>query len=260
MNVNVYQHFRKEEHSFIDLVKDWQEQVEMQYAPYLTDFLDPRQAYILETLIRQNGELKFKFYGGYEQAERRRALIFPDYYIPEKEEYNINLYEIIYPIKFGMLSHGKILGTFLSTGVKRESLGDIISDGERWQIYIKGEIAEYFHLQIKKIGSLPVRLEKRNYTDMIVAKDEWSLEHTTVSSLRLDNLISNVYNISRQRSKQLIDSGKIKINWTECTRPDFTLDLLDIISVRGFGRIQLKAIEGKTKKEKYRLLLGILRK
>ena len=61
MNANVYQHFRKDEHPFIDTVGDWLEQVEMQYAPYLTDFLDPRQAYILETLIRQNSDLSFTF-------------------------------------------------------------------------------------------------------------------------------------------------------------------------------------------------------
>jgi len=85
-------------------------------------------------------------------------------------------------------------------------------------------------------------------------------EKTTVSSLRLDNLISTVYNISRQRSKQLIESGKVKINWSENLRPDFPLELLDIISVRGFGRIQIQELEGKTKKDKYRLLLGVLRK
>ncbi|MEG3032945.1 MAG: RNA-binding protein, partial [Enterococcus sp.] len=67
-------------------------------------------------------------------------------------------------------------------------------------------------------------------------------------------------NISRQRAKQLVESGKIKVNWTETLRPDFLLDLLDIISVRGFGRIQLQEIEGKTKKDKIRLTLGVLRK
>ena len=73
-------------------------------------------------------------------------------------------------------------------------------------------------------------------------------------------MISAVYNISRQRSKQLIESGKVKVNWTEALRPDFVLDLLDIISVRGFGRIQIQGLEGTTKKEKVRLLLGVLRK
>ncbi|MCG4308130.1 RNA-binding protein, partial [Enterococcus lactis] len=36
--------------------------------------------------------------------------------------------------------------------------------------------------------------------------------------------------------------------------------LLDIISVRGYGRVQIQELEGKTKKEKYRVLFGVLRK
>ena len=75
MNANVYQHFREDERPFIDTVEEWLEKVEMQYAPVLTDFLDPRQAYILETLIRQNSDLGFRFYGGYEASERYIQII-----------------------------------------------------------------------------------------------------------------------------------------------------------------------------------------
>lgn len=81
-----------------------------------------------------------------------------------------------------------------------------------------------------------------------------------MSSLRVDVVISNVFNISRQRSKQLIESNKVKLNWMEMQRADFVLDLLDIVSIRGFGRLQIRAIEGTTKKEKIRLSLGVLRK
>lgn len=52
----------------------------------------------------------------------------------------------------------------------------------------------------------------------------------------------------------------MKVNWTETLRPDFMLDLLDIVSIRGFGRIQIQGLEGTTKKKKVRLLLGVLRK
>lgn len=260
MNENVYQHFRKDEHPFIDSIDDWLEKVEDQYAPYLTEFLDPRQAYIVETIVRQNSELSFQFYGGYEQAERKRCLIFPDYYEPTIEDFNIDLFEIVYPVKFASLSHGKILGTLVSTGIKRQYFGDIISDGEKWQVFIARETMNFVTAQVEKIGKIAVRLEERKYTEIIVPKDEWTLERTTVTSLRLDNLVSTVYNISRQRAKQLIESGKVKINWAENERPDFPLELLDIISVRGFGRIQIQELEGKTKKDKYRLLLGVLRK
>ncbi len=50
------------------------------------------------------------------------------------------------------------------------------------------------------------------------------------------------------------------VNWVESERPDFMLDLLDIVSIRGFGRLQIQSIEGKTKKEKIKLTLGVLRK
>lgn len=260
MNANVYQHFRADERSFIDNVEDWLEQVTMQYAPLLTEFLDPRQAYILETLIRQTTDLKFRFFGGYEAAERTRCLIYPDYYEPAQEEFDIVLFTIHYPKKFTILSHGKVLGTLIGSGVKRELFGDIISDGENWQVFVAKEVYSYVQLQVNKIGNVSVRLEEENYTKILIPKDGWTEERTTVSSLRLDTVISGVFNISRQRSKQLIETGKIKVNWTETLRPDFVLDLLDIVSIRGFGRLQIQGIEGTTKKEKVRLLLGVLRK
>ena len=47
----VYQHFRPEEKEFIDQVIDWRINVEDTYAPKLTDFLDPRQQFILRSII-----------------------------------------------------------------------------------------------------------------------------------------------------------------------------------------------------------------
>lgn len=260
MNANVYQHFRKDEHPFVDMIGGWIEQVESQYAPYLTDFLDPRQAFILESIIGSDSELVYSFYGGYESAERRRALIYPAYYEPTEEDYQVELYEIQYPVKFGSLSHGKILGTLLSSGIRREFFGDIISDGERWQFFINHEVANFVISQLDKIGSMSVKVKQINYTDILVAKDSWEFETDKVTSLRVDNIISAVFNISRQRSKLLVDSGKVKVNWVEIQRSDFMLALLDIISIRGFGRIQLRTIEGKTKKDKHRVQLAVLRK
>ena len=56
----------------------------------------------------------------------------------------------------------------------------------------------------------------------------------------------------------MIEAGKVKLNWAEQLRPDFELGLLDIVSVRGYGRIQIKEIEGKTKKDKWRIQFGVL--
>ncbi|WP_071130830.1 YlmH family RNA-binding protein [Enterococcus timonensis] len=260
MDETIYQHFRKSESNFIDEVGNWLETVESQYAPYLTDFLDPRQMYILETLIRQNSELSYSFNGGYRLAERARCLIYPEYFTPSDEDYNLTLIEIVYPTKFAKLSHGKILGTLMSTGLKREFFGDIMTNGLQWQFFVATEMKNFVTSQVDKIGRVGVRFEERDYTDLIMPIDAWEIEQTTLSSLRLDVVIAGVYNISRQRAKELVEQGKVKVNWTENTHPDFGIELLDILSIRGYGRIQLRNIEGKTKKEKIRLEIGVLRK
>lgn len=256
----VYQHFRKEEQPFIDLVESWMIQVQEQYSPHLTEFLDPRQQYIMEMLVGKRGEVKVSFYGGYHSAERKRALLYPDYFEPKQEDYELQLFEVQYPTKFAQLSHGKILGTLMGTGMKREMFGDIMSDGERWQVFVTESVSNYISMQLTKVGNISVRLEPKDYTDIITPIDDWTIERDTVSSLRVDTIISSIYNISRQRAKELVTGGKVKVNWTPHERPDFELDMLDILSIRGYGRIQIREIEGKTKKDKWRIQFGVLRK
>ncbi len=257
---NVYQHFRKDEHPFIDSITGWFEQVDNQYAPYVTDFLNPREAYILETLIGKKSDITYKTYGGFETAERKCAIIYPSYFEPSQDDFDVALYEIKYPLKFGSLTHGKILGTLMSTGIKREFIGDIITDGTRWQVFIKESMANYVVSQVDKIGSFGVRFERLAYTDVLTPIDEWVLESLTISSLRIDNIISSVYNVSRQRAKQVVEAKRVKVNWVENERVDYLADYLDIISVRGLGRIQIMEQQGKTKKDKVRLNIRVLRK
>ena len=57
-----------------------------------------------------------------------------------------------------------------------------------------------------------------------------------------------------------MEGNKVKVNWAEEIRPDFMIEILDIISIRGYGRIQIKNIEGRTKKDKIKLEIGLLEK
>ena len=79
-----------------------------------------------------------------------------------------------------------------------------------------------------------------------------------VSSMRLDTVVAALLNISRQKAATLIRSEKVKVNWT--TQSDLTLELYesDILSIRGAGRFKVIGIEGRTRKDKVRLLTGKL--
>ncbi|UQD51636.1 RNA-binding protein [Bacillus methanolicus] len=254
--MSIYQHFRPEEREFIDRAIHWREYVETTYAPRLTEFLDPREQQILKAIVGQNEELYCHFFGGTDGVERKRALICPDYYQVEKEDFQIGLYEINYPKKFITIEHRQVLGSLMSLGLKRGKFGDILIEGDKVQFFAGKEIADYVSLQLDSIGKASVTIYEIPLENAIQITESWTEETSTVSSLRLDAVISALYNLSRQKSQNLIQNGLVKVNWTLVENKSFECGEGDVISVRGYGRSKIFSIEGKTKKDKWRMIAG----
>ncbi|WP_285766531.1 RNA-binding protein [Peribacillus sp. SI8-4] len=254
--MSIYQHFRPEEKDFIDQAMNWIEQVKNSYAPKLSDFLDPRQQEILISLLGNDLDAKLQFNGGSEFVERKRALIYPDYYSPEPSDFNISLYDISYPKKFVTLEHRQILGTLMSLGVKREKFGDIIVTEEHIQFIAAGEMDAYLTGNLERIGKASVAIKQLPIGNIIQVQDKWEELVTTVSSLRLDSVLSAVLNMSRQKTQSLITSGKVKVNFKQTENVSEECREGDALSIRGFGRCKIMSIDGKTKKDKWRISLG----
>lgn len=255
----LYQHFRKEEQPFIQQVADWIEQVEMQYAPVLTYYLDPREQYIMNTMVASS-DIQVMFYSAIPQAERQRAILYPEYFIPEKDDFEEAIYQIDYVHQFGTLHHHQVLGTLMSKGIRREVLGDIITDGIHYQLAVSQSMGDYLAIQVDKIGRKPVRLKEIETGHLLQPVDESRHESTTIASFRLDNVVANVYNIPRQHAKQLVQNGRVKVNFAIINRPDFQLACDDIVSVRGYGRFRITKIGSKTRKDRYHIDFSVLRK
>lgn len=254
--MSIYQHFRPEEKEFIDQVYSFRSYVENTYAPKLTDFLDPREQKILQLIIGENQEIKYQLFGGHVQAERKRALLFPDYYQPEEKDFQTSLLEVDYPKKFVTIEHPQVLGSLMSLGLDRSKFGDILMEGDQIQLILCEEIKEYVSLQLESIGKAKVQLKEKALEECIQMKDSWIESSTTVSSLRLDTVIAGIYNISRQKAQQYIQQGYAKVNFTIIENPTFLCEEGDLFSVRGQGRSIIKTIEGKTKKDKWRIVIG----
>lgn len=254
--MSIYQHFRPEEKDFIDQVYSWRSYVENSYAPKLTDFLDPREQKILQLIIGEHQEIKYQLFGGHMQAERKRGLLFPDYYQPEEKDFQISLLEVDYPKKFITIEHPQVLGSLMSLGLSRSKFGDILMEGEQIQLILCEEIKEYIRLQLESIGKAKVQLKEKGLEACIEVKDSWIESSTTVSSLRLDTIIAGIYNIARQKAQQYIQQGYAKVNFTSIENSAFLCEEGDLLSVRGQGRSIIKTIEGKTKKDKWRIVVG----
>ncbi|MFC6274594.1 RNA-binding protein [Levilactobacillus tangyuanensis] len=259
MDENITQHFRPDEGPFIDAVGGWIQQVQDEYRPVLTHFLNPRQIYIATTLAHR-ADLHIRFDGGHAGAEMRRGLFYPDYYEPEAADFELAALKVDYPLKFARLHHSQVLGTLLGAGIEREVLGDILTDGEGWQVITEQSMADYLVSQVDRIGKVKSRLKPMALADLVVPMNEWESESATLTSLRLDNIVGTGFHLSRHRSKELIEAGRVRINWAETQKPDYDLDVADIVSVRGFGRIRLDEVAGKTKKDKIRVTLAVLKK
>ena len=70
----------------------------------------------------------------------------------------------------------------------------------------------------------------------------------TVAALRLDAITAVGFRMSRGKAAVLIASGRVQVNWRECTKPDKPLNQGDTVSARGFGKFVLAEIGGLTKK------------
>lgn len=254
--MSIYQHFRPEEKEFIDLVLNWKRDVEETYTQKLSDFLDPREQTIMQSIIGQDGDCRVAFFGGKNSCERKRAYLYP-YFVPvTNEDFQITLYEIEYPDKFISLSHPEVLGSLMGLGLRRGKFGDILVKDKRIQFFTSKEIAEYVQLHFHSVGRTTITVIKRPIEEAIDTSDEMILQETTISSLRVDTVLSAVSKLSRQKAKMFIQQGYLKVNWELIEDPSYLLEEGDVLSARGMGRIVIKRIGDKTKKDKWRITVG----
>lgn len=256
---HLIQHFRKDEQPFIERVIEWQRDVLYRHNIRLTDFLDPREQFIVSSIIGQSDELNLYTEGIFNEAERKRMIICPSYIEPNQDDFQIAIFSVNYPSKFLQLKHRDVLGSLLSLGMSRSKFGDIKIEDDNLQFAVSKEIADYLETNLVSIGKAKVQLELiSDYENLIQSNEAWVEKTLTVSSMRLDSILSLALRISREKSKLLIQAGKVKVNWTVRESVSFDIQDGDILSVSGFGRIKILKIEGRTKKEKIRLIIGYL--
>ncbi|MFD2616955.1 YlmH family RNA-binding protein [Terrilactibacillus laevilacticus] len=256
--MTLYDHFRKEERPFIDHVLDWKSQVETRYQPKLTDFLDPRQQEIIRLIIGNNEDIHVTFFGGYKEAERSRAFLYPSYIEPSEDNFDIACFELRYATKFAQIEHPKLLGSLLNLGLIRDKFGDLLVTEGRAQFIVTNEVADYIKLNLTHVGKSAVQAELIKSNELLHINPVWKENTGTVTSMRLDAVLSEVYRMSRTKAAEYIEHQLVKVNWKVIEKSTFELKTGDILSVRGKGRCKIIQIEGFTKKDKIRIRYGKL--
>lgn len=256
---NIKQHFRPDEAPLIDQVGDWIATASNQYRPVLTPFLNPRQRYIAQTIANRFDEVKLASEGGWPGAEMQRILFFPSYYRPNLADFDLQVLTVDYPTKFAELHHRQIMGTLLGEGLSREAFGDILTDGYQWQVVVTKPMVRYLQQNVTRVGRVKIKWLVTNAAAILTPLEDWEELTATVSSLRLDSIVAAGFNYSRNRAKQLIERGLVRLNWEEVDQPDYPIVEHDLLSVRHAGRLRIDEISGKTRKNKDKLKMSVVR-
>ena len=222
-----------------------------------TDFLDPYERRVSISILNQFQDINYREYGGIGEAERKIILIYPDYL--EYSDFNIPLNFLKIYDYAGRFSHRDFLGSILALGINREKVGDILIHENHTQVIVKEEISDFILLNLHKISRENIKIVEIPENDLETVEVIFKEHVTTVSSLRLDAIISGALNVSRNDSQKLINSGLVKVNWEPIVKLHYELEAGDMVSIRGYGRFVLYRILGKSKKNRFRVNIRLIK-
>ncbi len=192
-------------------------------------------------------DVSYGFYGGYSEAERCILVCYPDFMHPENEDIPIKVIKACTKNK-SRLSHRDYMGAVLNLGIKREKIGDIVVCDDCGYIFCIDDISEYIILQVEKIGNCGVVLTISDFQNVEIPPKQFKEITDSVSSVRLDTLVSSATGLSRNEASNLIQKGGVSVNWEVKDKNDFRPEEGDMLSIHGFGRVLFYKIGGSSKK------------
>lgn len=221
--------------------------------PAATAFLSQREQALVRLLLPY-----CRFFGGISNAERKLAFWLPDY-LTEEDYFadgpiaclRASFYEE------NALTHRDILGALMGTGIRRDAVGDICLHGSSCDIFLLAELERYLLDNLTEAGRQRLRLAPIALSDAVKAPQKMKELRVTVSSMRLDGVISAAFHLSRGAALDAIRAGRAQINSLICLKPDRAVAEGDELSVRGCGKGKLLRIDGETRKGRLAITVGI---
>ena len=252
------------------------------YIVTSTGFLDQHQQSLARTYCRKNfvpvfdecpaygehkessGEWEMKeyppartvFYGGYEDAERVIMINLPDYATIEQDN-PLTVLRVTRTPGGKELTHRDYLGALLGLGLKRDSFGDILVREDGADIIALKEIADFVLMNYIQVGRTSISVTEVPIGELIIPEVKRREIVDTVASLRLDNVVSSAFGLSRGKSSEAISRGLVFVNHMQIMKADYQIKEEDKIVLRGKGKACLREIRGKSRKDRQYIVLEI---
>lgn len=247
---NYYLSLPEEDRLLVSHLLDMIEICGKSYQPRFSYFLNEHEILLAQSVMEEQKCEGYKLYGGYEEASRKILGIFPPYW-EDTNSFPISALSIKYR-EADKLSHRDFLGVFMSRQIKRNMLGDIIIESGKAVAFVHDSVKDTLIFEVSKIGSVGVKITE-DINPVIHAEKNFIEKNGTVSSLRLDSIVSMATGISREKSAMLIKGGNVSVMYSVETAASCQLSEGDIFSVRGHGKFILDSVNGRTKKDRFHI-------
>ena len=218
-----------------------------------TDFLDLAQIELVQNYIDKLKIENYMSYGGFEQSERKIFVFYPEKFNSSVVEKNLSSIVKIIRIQLpddlkGKYTHRDYLGAVIKLGVKREKAGDIIVDNNGADIIVDKDISKFLVENLSgltRFSEAEVTIEEiDNLRTVEIRREERDI---IVSSLRMDNVISELAKCSRNKALDIINMERVFVNFQCETKKTKQIKPGDMITIRGKGRFYIKELVGQTR-------------
>ena len=235
----------------ISRIEDLMDRCRDGYYVTATGFLDSHEQALARQAARNAAGIRSVLYGGYPDAERRLMVFIPAD-IPMTDEDAVDglltVVRISKPAISRDLSHRDYLGSMLGLGIDRSVTGDILVRDDGADIIVLPDISGFLIEEYREVGRTHIRTEEVGIADLKIPKMHTELIRDTVPSVRLDNIVSSAFKISRSKAADAIRGGIVSVDHIECLKPDAKIEEGSAIVLRGRGKAVLREIGGESKK------------
>ena len=222
----------------------------------VTKFLTNFEQVVLSQIVAYNyGDFKVEFFGGFDDAERKKAKIISNEYYDV--DYDIVCLKAKFNNKFNRVEHRNILGAVHNLGINFNRFGDIIVLENEVYIFVDEEIADYIAMEFTKAGRVNLDFQRVDLTEVKIEKKYEDFEIVS-SSFRIDSIVAKITNKSRSKVKEFLEQDFIKLNHVILRNGEKTCTPDDIISIRKYGRYVVKGYTQNKKSLKYRITISKL--
>lgn len=237
---------------------DRAQQARNRNIPVTTEFLSPSQQVLAREALALSGtgESEYLMPGGYDGAERKLVLFLPDWMDASMAESECGIRCIRAAFRAEeKLSHRDLLGSLMGMGIVRERIGDILVSPGSADVLVLESTADYLLQSWSSAGRAKLQTQEVPLSHIHIPTAAVKEIRDTVSSLRLDAVLSSGLQMARGKAADLVSAGRVEVNWRECTKTDRLLEQGDTISARGFGKFELMTVGGLTKKGRISIVL-----